>query len=112
ISRSRAYLADHGSQVKELVIPHYNTLLNIYFFGTSRIEQAHTDMGGSTVVTFSASNSISLKGAGLIRSASWNVLCAPISSAVRTVPVTSDTCTPRNSLCTTASLCGSTLHSV
>ena len=40
---------------KELVIPHYNTLLNIYFFGTSRIEQAHTDMGGSTVVTFSAS---------------------------------------------------------
>ena len=32
---------------KELVIPHYNTLLNIYFFGTTRIAQAHTDMGGS-----------------------------------------------------------------
>ena len=32
---------------KELVIPHYNTLLNIYFFGTTRIAQAHTEMGGS-----------------------------------------------------------------
>jgi len=50
-----AYCADHSTQVKELVIPHYNTLLNIYFFGTTRIAQAHMDMGGSTVVTSSVS---------------------------------------------------------